>query len=184
MKHSEDVMYDALVSCNDGFDGEFYYAVRTVGVFCRPSCRSRTPLRKNVDFFSTVSDAKSAGYRPCKRCRPDLLEYAPAAEIAMQTKEIIDWYYDKRKALNEQMRDIGVSQNHMSAIFKQHYGMTPVQYLGKVRLEHACDLLCNSNEQIAFIAFDVGFDSLAAFYRFFKKNTGTSPAAYRKESKT
>jgi AraC family transcriptional regulator of adaptative response / methylphosphotriester-DNA alkyltransferase methyltransferase len=180
MKYAVDKMYEAVVSCDDSFDGEFYYAVKTVGVYCRPSCRSRTPLRKNVEFFETSDQAQAAGYRPCKRCRPDLLDYAPALELATQTKEVIDGYYSRRKKLSEQMRDLGVSQSHVAAIFKRHYGMTPIQYLGQVRLEHAKQLLINSDEQVAFIAYDVGFDSLAAFYRNFKKHIGISPSAYRK----
>lgn len=182
MDYTEDTMYEAVVTCDDSYDGEFYYAVKTVGVYCRPSCRSRSPLRKNVEFYGTPAHAEASGYRPCKRCRPDLLEYAPAAEVAARIKETIDRYYGTHDALHRHLNGIGVSQSHMAVIFKQHYGMTPVQYLGQVRLEHALDRLSNSEDQIAFVAYDVGFESLTAFYRFFKKRTGTSPAAYRKAS--
>jgi AraC-like DNA-binding protein len=78
------------------------------------------------------------------------------------------------------MRELGVSSGHLAAIFKRHFGLAPIQYLGQVRIKHAKDLLLQTDDPIAFVAYDVGFDSLAAFYRFFKKHTGTTPAEYRK----
>jgi AraC family transcriptional regulator of adaptative response / methylphosphotriester-DNA alkyltransferase methyltransferase len=68
---SADTMWDATVSCDKEYDGAFFYAVKTTGIFCRPSCKSRVPNKDNVSFFLNASEAQKAGYRPCKRCRPD-----------------------------------------------------------------------------------------------------------------
>ena len=70
MKLTDDEMWEAVINCAPALDGQFFYAVKTVGVYCRPSCKSRTPLRKNVLYFETGEDARNAGFSPCKRCRP------------------------------------------------------------------------------------------------------------------
>jgi AraC family transcriptional regulator of adaptative response / methylphosphotriester-DNA alkyltransferase methyltransferase len=182
MRLSDGEMYDAVVRCDGKYDTVFYYAVKTVGVYCRPSCRSRSPLRKNVKYFKNPHDAESAGYRPCKRCRPDLLEYEPAKEIAEQAKGLIDQYFAKRTELDKEMRELGMTSAHLAAVFKQEYGLTPVQYLASLRFERAKKLLSETDESIDFIAYDVGFDSLTAFYRFFKKHADMTPTAFRKQT--
>ena len=70
MKLTDDEMWEATINCDSNLDGRFFYAVKTVGVYCCPSCKSRAPLRKNVLYFETGEQAQRAGFRPCKRCRP------------------------------------------------------------------------------------------------------------------
>lgn len=176
---TQDVMWNAVVACDKGCDGEFFYAVKTVGVYCRPSCRSRTPLQKNVCYFATAQDAENAGFRPCKRCRPDLLDYAPVVELARQTKSLMDDYFSEREQLTAKMRRLGVSSSHLAVIFKQQYGMVPSQYLSQIRIDYAKRLLAETNAPIITIAGDVGFDSLPSFYGFFRSKTGTTPKEYR-----
>jgi AraC family transcriptional regulator of adaptative response / methylphosphotriester-DNA alkyltransferase methyltransferase len=170
--------WQAAVECDPAADGLFFYAVKTVGVFCRPSCKSRTPLRKNTVFFADTATAVAAGFRACKRCRPDLLEYAPALEIAEQTKGLIDALYDRRRELADQMRQIGLSQAQLARVFKAKFGMTPVEYANRVRLDRAKELL-NAGQRVAEVAWEVGFDSLSAFYRFFTKHAGVAPKAFQ-----
>ncbi|MFN2450373.1 MAG: Ada metal-binding domain-containing protein, partial [Candidatus Baltobacteraceae bacterium] len=67
----QDVRYDAVVRRDASFEGLFFYAVKTTGVFCRPGCKSRTPLLRNLEFFADAQSAAAARYRPCKRCAPD-----------------------------------------------------------------------------------------------------------------
>jgi AraC family transcriptional regulator of adaptative response / methylphosphotriester-DNA alkyltransferase methyltransferase len=180
---TDDERWKATADCDTRYDGEFFYAVKTVGVYCRPSCKSRTPLRKNVCYFETPQEAEKAGFRPCKRCRPDLPDYAPVLEIARLTKELIDGYYHNRERLTEKMEQLGVTSGHLAVIFKQQYGMTPIQYLHQLRIEYAQKMLGETAMPIIDIAFDTGFNSLSAFYSFFKKNTGTTPKEYRVKSK-
>ena len=179
MKYNEDTMWQATIDCDKKYDSEFFYAVKTVGVYCRPSCKSRAPLRKNICFFETKQDAENSGFRPCKRCHPDLLEYDPALKLAKHTKELIDKYFYERKQLTLEMKQLGVSANHLTAIFRQQYGLSPIGYLNKMRSEHAKILLAQTNTPIIDVAFDIGFESLSAFYVFFKKHTGTTPRDYR-----
>ncbi len=181
MPLSEEEMWKALVDCSKDYDGKFYYAVRTVGVYCRPSCKSKTPLRKNVAYFESQRAAEESGYRPCKRCRPDLFEYAPAKELAEQTKVLIDDYYKEKDRLTSEMNKLGVSANHMALIFKQQYGLTPSQYLNNTRGYYAMKMLAETNLPIIDIAGELGFDTLSSFYRFFKKQTGTTPREFRNQ---
>lgn len=175
-------MWKAVVACDQSYDGNFFYAVKTVGVYCRPSCKSKTPLRKNVDYFKTQAEAEKAGFRPCKRCRPDLPDYAPMLELAQQTKNLIDDFFSERERLGAEMKRLGVSAGHLAVIFKQRYGMAPGQYLNKIRLSYAKKMLAETDTPIIDMAGDIGFASLPSFYGFFKKQTGTTPKKYRTEN--
>ena len=179
IKHSEDIMWQAVVACDKKYDGDFFYAVKTVGVYCRPSCKSRTPLRQNILFFVSAAAAEQAGFRPCKRCRPDLLAYAPLKELAAQAKDLIDGYFREKERLAAEMKRLGVSANYLTAVFKQSYGLSAAEYLAQKRLEYAKELLVGTNEPILNVAGEVGFDSLSSFYAFFKGHTGITPKNYR-----
>ena len=182
MTIDDDTLWRAVVDCDETYNGKFFYAVKTVGVYCRPSCRSRTPLRKNVSYHATGADAEKMGFRPCKRCRPDLIEYAPVLELARQTKELIEGYYSQRAVLAEKMRQLHVSASHVASVFKQRYGLPPLQYLNQIRAEHAKKMLQDSAMPIIDVAGETGFDSLSAFYSFFKKQTGITPKEFRANS--
>ena len=179
MNIDEDALWRAVVECDTTYDGRALYAVKTVGVYCRPSCRSRTPLRRNVRFFEFATDAEAAGFRACKRCRPDLPDYAPMAELAEQARRLIDEHFAQREQLSAQMRGLGVTPNHLAAVFKRQFGVPPTSYLNAKRTEHACRLLRETDVPIVEIAFEVGFSSLSAFYTFFKRSVGTAPKGYR-----
>ena len=177
--NNEHIMWQAVVECDKAYDNKFFYAVKTVGVYCRPSCRSRTPLRKNVCFFGKNEEAERAGFRPCKRCRPDLLSYEPAQRLAEQIKELIDRFFREKKQLSDEMRQLNISANYLSGIFKKQYGLPPTAYINKKRAAEAKKLLAETNIPIIDIAGDIGFESLSAFYTFFRKHTGLTPRGYR-----
>ena len=179
MEFNEEIMWNAVVGCDEAYDGKFFYGVQTVGVYCKPSCKSRTPLRKNVRFFETGREAEEAGFRPCKRCNPNLIDYAPMLELARQTKELIDVYFCERKKLWAKMEQLGVSPSHLSVVFKHQYGVRPANYLNQKRAEYAKRMLAETNMSIIDVAGDIGFESLSGFYTFFRKYTGTTPKNYR-----
>ena len=166
-------MWRGLSGGDASLDGVFFYAVRTTGVFCRPSCKSRPPNRENVLFFQTADEARAAGFRPCKRCRPDLPDYRPVRDIAEAAKAALD----EGKSLDT----LGVSPRRLSAIFREAYGVTVSAYAGELRLGEAKRLLAQTDEKIVDIADALDFGALSAFYRFFKKGAGKTPAAYRRE---
>jgi len=180
MKYSTTTMWEAVIQKNTSFDGLFYYGVKTVGVFCKPSCKSKDPLIKNTVFFETKQQALDAGFRPCKRCRPDLDEFDPLADLAMEMKAIIDNYYFERRNLSNKLEQLGATRNHLFLVFKQQYGMSPMEYRNEIRIERAKELLMNNEVSIIEIAQEIGFDSLPSFYAFFRKHVGKTPKEYRR----
>ncbi len=161
------------------YDGIFYLAVKTTGIYCKPSCRARTPLKKNVLFYDTKTAAEKAGFRPCKLCRPDLIDYRPFEEMAQAVKEHIDRLYYDRDQLMSTLNEMGLTYSHLSTVFSKQFGQTPFEYRNNLRLEKAQSLLLKTDRQIIEIAFSCGFDSVAAFYRCFKKEFGLPPKEYR-----
>ncbi|SDM14084.1 Metal binding domain of Ada [Dendrosporobacter quercicolus] len=83
---TDDEKWEAVRQSDPGYDGVFFYGITTTGIFCRPSCRSRLPLRNNVQFFDSIEQAYAWGLRPCKRCRPDLPEYRPNRDLMEESK--------------------------------------------------------------------------------------------------
>lgn len=176
---TEQEMWEAVVHSDAGCDGRFFYAVKTTGIFCRPSCRSKPPRRENVCYFSTAEAARAAGFRPCKRCRSDLPVYDPVREIVAEAKQKIDAAVSAGDAAR--LDDVGLTQRRLTDVFKQAYGMTPKEYADRVRLRAAERMLTQTDARIVDIACAAGFTSLATFHRLFKQRTGCTPSAYRKE---
>ena len=173
---TEQEMWEAVQSSDASYDGLFFYAVKTTCIFCRPSCKSKTPKRENLCYFSSGEEARAAGFRPCKRCRSDLLEYQPMREIAAEIKALLD----KAAPLG----DIGLTPRRMADIFKQEYGVTPKEYADALRLQVSKRMLTETHEKVIEVAYQVGFSSLATFNRFFKQQTGQTPTEYRKEHRS
>ena len=176
---SKNEMYQAVINSDEKYDGLFFYGVKTVGVFCKVSCKSRNPLEKNVLYFSSKEEALKSGFRPCKRCRPDLLNYEPLNDLADLMKVLIDDYYTQRKELYYKSKKLGVSTNHLAMIFRKKYGMSPKGYRDKLRLEYAIKLLVETEFPIITIAHEIGFESLSSFYSFFGKHENITPKLYR-----
>jgi AraC family transcriptional regulator of adaptative response / methylphosphotriester-DNA alkyltransferase methyltransferase len=178
---TDDQKWQGVLKRNSQYDGLFFVAVKSTKIFCRPSCKSKRPLRKNVLFFENGRQAEQAGYRPCKRCRPDLLEYQPIKEIAEKVKLLFDTNFTQQKDMAKKLRQIGLNYHRIINIFKEYYNVTPKKYYDNLRLEEAKKKLITTSNTIIDIAYSVGFQSLSAFYTFFRKNTNSSPSKYRKE---
>ena len=172
-----DEKWSAVIANDPSYDGRFFYGVRSTGIFCRPSCASRTPNRENVVFFDCREDAARAGFRPCKRCRPDLVSFDPAAELADRARTVIDRCFAERAELQEQLNALGVTRRHLTEVFEKKYDLTPEEYTAQVRLRQAKDLL-EEGRRVTEVSFAVGMESPAAFSAFFKKHVGISPSDY------
>ncbi|MDR1902539.1 MAG: helix-turn-helix domain-containing protein [Treponema sp.] len=175
-----DQKWKAVSENDEQYDSIFFYGVKSTKIFCRPSCKSKLPLKRNIVYFDSIKQAVKAGHRPCKRCRPDLLEYQPIREIAEKIKLLLNRYFNQENELAKEIGQIGVTGRRMVNIFKEYYGITPKKYYNYLRIEEAKKQLINTNDKIIDIAYGVGFASLSAFYTIFKKNTNLSPAKYRK----
>jgi AraC family transcriptional regulator of adaptative response / methylphosphotriester-DNA alkyltransferase methyltransferase len=174
-----DERWNAITRNEKSCDGLFYYAVRTTGIFCRPSCPSKLPSRENVLFFDTQEEALKQGFRPCKRCRPDIPGYMPMEEMVERTKVLIERYFREKERLHEEMGKLGISKNHLARIFYRCYGKTPLAYTNELRFHEAIMLLQTTNDSISSIAYASGFGSLSAFYSDFRKKSGLTPNEFR-----
>lgn len=162
-------------------DGVFYYAVKTTGIFCLPSCKSKLPLEENVVFFDTFDQAVTTGFRPCKRCRPDLYpHYAPNDDLLSEIKDYLDKHAANPHCLDDLDTRFGMSSFHLVRIFKKRFDATPREYVQTRRLEAAKNLLLSPNLRTVDIALSCGFSSYTTFYTNFKKATGITPDEYRK----
>ncbi len=175
--------WNAVIQCDKAYDDVFFYGVKTTGIFCRPSCKSKLPRQDHVLFFDRSEGALAAGFRPCKRCRPDLSEYMPMAEIVEQAKSVIDTCFADHEALTAKMSQLGISQNYLSGLFRRQLGLSPAEYRNKLRVEKSKELLYSTTIKVLPIALACGFTSLSAFYEIFKKLVGVTPREYRRNSK-
>lgn len=178
---TDEEKWQASLTCNPDYDGKFFYGVKTTGIFCRPSCKSKSPKRENVLFFDTAEQAAESGLRPCKRCRPDLLEFQPLKDSADKIKEVCDQYYTDRSRLKEELGELGLSRNRMIQLFQEQYQKTPSEYLNQLRIDSAKDLLAHTNNSILQISLQSGFESLSTFYSQFRKLARVSPKEYREK---
>lgn len=169
--------WNAIITNDRSYDGKFFYGVKSTGIFCRPSCASKPPKSKNVVFFNSKEDAQRAGFRPCKRCRPDLITYDPMAKLAEDAKAIIDCNFTERLELMKKLNALGITRRHLTELFEKRFDISPEQYIAQIRFQRAKELLdtgCRSTD----VAFAVGMESSASFTTFFKKQAGITPTEY------
>jgi len=170
--------WQAILHNDATYDHQFYYAVKTTGIFCRPSCKSKPPNRDNVSVFQHAEEAMAAGYRPCKRCKPTG-QRLPDAEWAEQISRFIDGNFHHPLSLQMIADTCHGSPYHLHRIYKRVTGVTPAEYIQHKRLEKAKESLRKSNTAISTIAGRVGMPNIPYFVTWFKKSTGVTPAAYR-----
>jgi AraC family transcriptional regulator of adaptative response/methylated-DNA-[protein]-cysteine methyltransferase len=170
---SPEVMYRALVERDPAFEGIFYVAVRTTGIFCRPTCRVRTPKRQNVEFFGTVGEALHAGFRPCLRCRPLEREPDAPAVVARLLAEV-------EAEPTARLRDAdllkrGVDPSTARRAFKRYCGMTFQAYHRARRMGLALAGV-RQGKSMLDLQLDHGFESGSGFRTAFNRALGTAPS--------
>ncbi|HEY2492813.1 MAG TPA: bifunctional transcriptional activator/DNA repair enzyme AdaA [Paenibacillus sp.] len=171
--------WQAIINNDASYDGQFFYAVKTTGIFCRPSCKSRPPKKENINLFETAEYALSAKFRPCKRCKPTG-QRLPDDEWIAGVTEYIDKNYMENLQLN-MLADISHgSPYHLHRTFKRVTGITPVEYIQLQRIEQAKKQLLSSEKSMVEIGLSVGLANTSYFITLFKKKTGFTPAGYRK----
>ena len=176
---SDNEKWQAVVNCDKSYDDIFIYGVKTTGIFCRPSCRSKTPVRTNIVFFTNATNAIEAGFRPCKKCRPDKTVFEPDLELVKKAIDIFEANFSQAIELNDISKQLGISPNHLVRLFKMHCGITPAQYIIKLRVNKAAELLGQKDMDILEIAYMTGFRSSSNFYKCFKEQIGFTPKEFR-----
>lgn len=161
-------------------DREFFYGVKSTKIFCRPSCKSKIPIRENVMIFTKIEEARESGFRPCKRCQPDG-EKVPNIEWADQVKKFLEENYQKNLTLNQIADACHGSVSYLQRTFKKETGYSPSQYLAKIRMKKSEQLLIETHESMGEITAKIGLENRDHFITRFKKHMGISPLQYRKK---
>lgn len=168
----------AVVSRDASQDGRFFYGVRTTGVYCRPSCPSRRPLRSNVSFFADADSAEQDGYRPCKRCRPRERPTSAATAVAL-ARAHLDAHPDRVTTLYELASVAGMSPHHLQRTFKRVVGVSPKQYSAALRADQLKAHL-RTGGTVSRASFDAGYGASSRAYQDAAARLGMTPAAYRR----
>jgi len=166
------------------FDGRFFTAVKTTGIFCRPICPARPPLERNVEYFGTAAEAAAAGYRPCLRCRPDAAPGSPAWGLVSTTvQRALNLMRAEREAMSiEQLAErLGITSRYLRKLFAEHLGISPLQVWQAERALFAFSLLRDTRLPVAEIALEAGFNSLRRFNDVFKTVYRRTPSEVRRE---
>lgn len=175
---SADPRWSAVVARDREADGRFYYSVRTTGVYCRPSCGARLARPENVRFHATPAEAERAGFRPCKRCRPDQAgaRTRETELIAAACRRIEQ--AESPPALAELARQANLSRFHFHRVFKAMTGLTPKAYADARRAERVRGALAQG-ASVTVAMQDAGFGSSSRFYAQSTRMLGMPPSVYR-----
>ena len=166
------LFYAALVRKDPAFEGQFIAAVKTTGIFCRPTCTARKPKIDNVEFFATAQGALTNGYRPCKICKP--LE--SAGEVPEEIKSLLLELdiHPQDKISDYALSQRGIEPNRIRRWFQRNHGMTFQAYQRLLRINGALKQI-KSGAKVIDAAFDSGYESLSGFNHSFKRATSKKP---------
>lgn len=183
----EDPRWVAVATRDAAADGRFVYAVKTTGIYCRPSCASRPAKRENVAFYRAPEAAEAAGYRACKRCRPaDTRESDPALQKVRRACALIDRALAESDggppALGTLARAVSTSPFHLLRLFKKHLGITPKEYADARRLRLVKRHL-KSGGGVSDALYAAGYGSPSRLYERSDAQLGMTPATYRRDGK-
>lgn len=175
---AHDPRWGQVLTRDKAADGQFWYSVATTGVYCRPSCPSRTANPKNARFHATIEDAKAAGFRPCRRCNPDGLS-AEAANATLVAKicRLID-EKDTAPSLSEMADEVELSPAYFHRLFRSVTGVTPKAYAAARRAARVREELGRSGTVTEAI-YDAGFNSSGRFYANATDMLGMTPSRYK-----
>ncbi|HEX8891566.1 MAG TPA: bifunctional DNA-binding transcriptional regulator/O6-methylguanine-DNA methyltransferase Ada [Pyrinomonadaceae bacterium] len=168
----------SVITRDPGADGRFFYSVKTTGIYCRPSCSARRARPENVSFFATREEAEGAGFRPCRRCKPDqasLIEQQ-AATIAQACRYIDE--SEEMPSLEELAHKAGLSCYYFHRLFKATTGLTPKEYATGNRAQRMQGLL-ERTRTVTEAIYEAGYNSNGRFYETSNEVLGMTPSKYR-----
>ena len=165
----------AFMRRDRSWDGRVIGAVKTTGIYCKPSCPARRPKREHVEFFATTGEALAAGYRPCLRCKPD--EVGRDREAVAAAVRIIE-QSEEAPALAGLASAVGYAQHHFQRLFKRELGVSPAEYARGLRSRRA-EAALKDNGRITDAVYDAGYSSPSGFYSDAKERLGMTPSAWR-----
>ncbi|MBM3071150.1 bifunctional DNA-binding transcriptional regulator/O6-methylguanine-DNA methyltransferase Ada [Enterobacter sp. RHBSTW-00994] len=176
--NSDEDRWQAVQTRDPSADGQFVFAVKTTGIFCRPSCRARHALRKNVCFYSDARQAVQAGFRPCKRCVPDKID-PQERKLAIVAKACHLLEQEKTLTLEALARQVAMSPFHFHRLFKSVTGMTPKAWQQAAREQRLRAALAQG-EKVTDAVLAAGFPDSSSYYRQADGALGMTAKQYRK----
>ncbi|HEY0615872.1 MAG TPA: Ada metal-binding domain-containing protein [Candidatus Elarobacter sp.] len=176
---TDDERYDRIIARDRQYDGEFFTAVVTTGIYCVPSCAGRKPYRQNVQFFTTQDDAKAAGFRPCLRCRPDRLGVDDPELLVRAAREAFARAPAEIRTVADLARATGRTPSALTRALHARDGISVSAWLRRERARWCSDRLRATSNRTIDVAFEAGYGSEASFYREFKRHYAVAPSFHR-----
>ena len=173
-----DWRWTAVLDRDSAADGRFVYAVASTRIYCRPTCPSRRPRRRQVRFFATPAAAETAGYRACRRCRPAQGE-PDALRRVREARRYLDEHLDETVTLDRLGRAVGLSPWHLQRTFKRITGVTPRAYAGARRMERMKARL-KQGDSVTRATYEAGYSSPSRLYDQSRTHLGMTPGAYQR----
>lgn len=177
MVEQDEQRWSAVLARDAGQDGEFVYGVASTGIYCRPSCPSRRPLRGRVSFFATPAAAEEAGYRACRRCEPQQDQRRANRRIE-QVRDYIDQHPGETVTLKQLGELADMSPFHLQRTFKRLVGVSPKTYASAGRLNRMKSRL-RQGDTVSRATYDAGYGSGSRAYEHARAGLGMTPGAYR-----
>lgn len=171
-----ELQWQQILSRDARQDGRFVFAVRTTGVYCRPSCPSRRPRRDSVEFFASPQQAERAGYRACLRCKPT--QVSEQAQYVIRARQLLD-NSESTLTLAELSQRVGVSAFHLQRLFKRATGLSPREYQAARRTQQVKSRL-RAGADVTTSLYDAGYSSPSRLYEVADQRLGMTPATYGK----
>jgi AraC family transcriptional regulator of adaptative response / DNA-3-methyladenine glycosylase II len=188
MELEADACYRIIQARDARFDGKFFTGVTTTGIYCRPVCPARTPHRRNVRFFSCAASAEAAGFRPCKRCRPETAPGTPAwngtATTVRGALRLIGTGFLDEHAVPDLAALLGMGERHLRRLFDEHLGAAPAAVALSRRAHFAARILKETSLPLTQVALSAGFGSIRQFNDVFRSVFGEAPGALRRSAGT
>ena len=160
--------WQAIIHNDSSYDSKFFYAVKSTGIFCRPSCKSRIPNKNNVRIFHHAEQALNENFRPCKRCKPNGLTL-PNEEWVEQIKVYIEKHFDELLTLDILAEMCHGSPFHLQRTFKKMTGISPIEYIQRFRIVKAAEHLLQTNQSIKEISTAVGIETQSISQLYLKR---------------
>jgi AraC family transcriptional regulator of adaptative response/methylated-DNA-[protein]-cysteine methyltransferase len=175
----ENKWWNAVLARDSGHDGEFFFAVTSTGVYCRPSCPAKRPRRENVAFFRRPEDAEKAGFRACLRCRPKSASRNPQADAVKKICRYIEQHLDEPVTLEHLGSAFAMSPFHLQRTFKKAVGITPRAYADSCRMKLLKQNL-QTGKSVTHSLYDAGYSSSSRLYERTASQLGMTPDKYRR----
>lgn len=184
MELNEEQCYRAMCGRDARFDGRFFIGVKTTGIYCRPICPSRTPKRVNVDFLPSAAAAEEAGFRACRRCRPETAPGTPAwngtSSTVSRALRLIEEGMLDHESVESMAQRLGMGARQLRRLFRQHLGTTPRMVARTRRAHLARGLLDTTALPMSQIAHASGFGSIRRFNEVMLASFGCAPSSIRR----